>query len=87
MYRFVLTGIIIFHLQRFADSSSLDCESLKREQEGNGTSQQHGYASELQEMDLNDLIACLATLGQSEIPQDQANNVWNSLKKVNLRPL
>lgn len=65
----------------------LSCDSLLHspEQDGNGTiNGQLLFVAELEASDYKDLLSCLATIGQEQIPQEQANNVWNALKKVKI---
>lgn len=83
MWRLCLTILTIIHNFRFADS--LNCDQLQRapEQEGNATVTSNvQYVPELEGADFKELVSCLATLGKEPLSQDQANNVWSSLKKV-----
>lgn len=82
MWKYFLAAAVVFlyypHLNQ-----ALSCEALMQsaEPEANGTIHIQ-FVAELEATEYNDLISCLATIGQAPLPKDKATNVWRSLKRV-----
>lgn len=87
MWQIFITLFVVFlNSHRFVNC--LNCDSLVHspESEGNGTTANgQFFVAELAAADYKELLSCLATIGQDPMPQEQANNVWSALKKVNAK--